>query len=102
WSFIRARDQLQEKVQKAPASGENPVVYLQQLAGIDPVFVTHCEQLMSFARQLVRKFVFRRYGQGDMSQEWADKAVSFLSNVEEHISHGRLITARELQQNCGP
>jgi hypothetical protein len=100
WTFIRARDQLQEKVQKAMAAGEDPTMFLQQLAGIDPVFVTHCEQLMTFAQQLVRKFVFNRFSKSDTAQEWADKVVSFLSNVEEHISHGRLILARELRQHC--
>jgi hypothetical protein len=102
WTFIRARNQLQEKAQKAMASGENPTVYLQQLAAIDPVFVAHCEQLMTFARQVVRKFVFRRQGESEFTQEAADKAVDFLCNVEEHISHGRLITAREIQKNSGP
>ncbi len=81
---------------------EHPAVYLQQLAAIDPVFVTHCEQLMTFARQLVRKFVFNRFSKNNLAQEWADKVVGFLSNVEEHISHGRLILARELQQHCVP
>ncbi len=102
WTFIRARDQLQEKTQKALAAGENPAIYLQQLAGIDPVFVTHCEQLMTFARQLVRKFVFSRISQTESAKEWADKVVDFLSKVEEHISHGRLILSRELRQNCVP
>ena len=32
----------------------------------------------------------------------AGTVVDFLSNVEEHISHGRLILARELKQNCVP
>jgi len=102
WTFICARDQLQQKAQEAMAAGEHPAVYLQQLAAIDPVFVTHCEQLMTFARQLVRKFVFNRFSKNDLAQEWADKVVGFLSNVEEHISHGRLILARELQQHCVP
>jgi ClpP class serine protease len=102
WTFIRSRDQLQQKIQQAMIAGENPAVYLQHLAAIDPVFVTHCEQLMKFAQQLVRKFVFTRYSKSDMAQEWADKVVTFLSNVEEHISHGRLILARELRQHCAP
>jgi len=102
WTFIRTRDLLQQKAQDAIARSENPAVYLQQLAGVDPVFVTHCEQLMTFARQLVRKFVFTRFSKNDLAQEWADKVVGFLSNVEEHISHGRLILARELQQHCVP
>lgn len=102
WTFIHARDELQRKVEQALAAGENADVYLQQLATIDVVFVTHCEQLMTFAKQLVRKFVFNRYGKNDAARERADKVVSFLSNVEEHISHGRLILARELQRHCVP
>lgn len=102
WTFIRARDQLQDKAQQALASGEDPTVYLQQLAAIDPVFVVHCEQLMTFARQVVRKFVFRRQGESEFTQEAADKVVDFLCNVQEHITHGRLISAREVQDNCSP
>ena len=32
----------------------------------------------------------------------ADKVIGFLSNVQEHITHGRLILARELKKNCEP
>src|SRR6266545_6505334 len=83
WTFIHARNQLQEKAEQAMAAGVNPAVYLQQLAGVDPVFVTHCEQLMTFAQQLVRKFVCDRFGKTEDVQANADKVVSFLSNVEE-------------------
>jgi ClpP class serine protease len=100
WTFIRTRDQLQKKAMEAMAAGDDPAVYLQQLAGLDPVFITHCEQLMTFARQLVRKFIFSRLAKNEYAQKVADDAVDFLSNVEEHISHGRLILARELRQNC--
>ena len=31
-------------------------------------------------------------------QQWADKVVDFFSNVEKHITHGRLILAREISQ----
>jgi ClpP class serine protease len=102
WTFIRTRDLLQQKTQEAIAKGENAAVYLQQLAGIDPVFVTHCEQLMTFARQLVRKFIFRRARDRQYAEEQAKQVVDFLGNVEEHISHGRLISARELKDHCGP
>jgi hypothetical protein len=102
WTFIRTRDVLQQKAQEAIGKGENPSVFLQQLAGLDPVFVTHCEQLMTFARQLVRKFVFSRFSTTAVAGEWANKVVDFLSNVEEHISHGRLISAKELKQHCAP
>jgi Serine dehydrogenase proteinase len=101
WTFIRTRDLLQQKAQEAIARGENPAVYLQQLAGVDPVFVTHCEQLMTFARQLVRKFIFGRLPVQQLAEERAKQVVDFLGNVEEHISHGRLISARELREKCG-
>jgi hypothetical protein len=101
WTFIRTRDLLQQKAQDAIARGENPAVYLQQLAAVDPVFVTHCEQLMIFAKQLVRKFIFARVHVQELAEERAKQVVDFLGNVEEHISHGRLITARELRDHCG-
>jgi len=106
WTFIHARDVLEQKVNEAIAKGENPSAYLQQLAAIDPVFVTHCEQLMSFAKQLGRKWIAGRLelqGQSEQqAEQLADKVIDFLSNVEEHITHGRLILARELIQHCVP
>jgi hypothetical protein len=101
WTFIRTRDLLQQKAQDAIARGENPVVYLQQLAAVDPVFVTHCEHLMTFARQLVRKFIFGRVQDQQVAAEQTKQVVDFLGNVEEHITHGRLILARELRDKCG-
>ena len=106
WTFIRTRDALEEKVKDAIAKGENPSAYLQQLAAIDPVFVTHCEQLMKFAKRLGRKWIAGRLtAQGQTQQQaeqLADKVIEFLSKVEEHITHGRLILARELIQHCKP
>lgn len=106
WTFIRTRDVLEQRVNEAISKGENPSAYLQQLAAIDPVFVTHCEQLMTFAKQLGRKWIAGRLMEGGLSQEeakqLADKVIGFLSNVEEHITHGRLISARELAQHCVP
>lgn len=98
WTFIRTRDVLQEKVQQAIARGEDPTVFLQQLAGLDPVFVTHCEQLMTFATQLVRKFIFARIPNLKLAEERTKQLVDFLGDVEQHISHGRLISVRELLQ----
>ncbi len=93
-------------VNHAIARQESPTAYLQQLAAIDPVFVTHCEQLMTFAKQLGRKWIAGRASAGKKSdeeaEELADKVVGFLSNVEEHITHGRLILARELKKHCSP
>jgi hypothetical protein len=106
WTFIRARDALVETVNKATARKENPAAHLQQLAAIDPVFVTHCEQLMTFAKQLGRKWIAGRLKSKGCNAKQAGrqaaKVVSFLSNVEEHITHGRLILARELKKNCEP
>ncbi len=106
WTFIRARDDLIKKVAEASAKKEDPSAYLQQLAAIDPVFVTHCDQLMTFAKQLGRKWIAGRLTASGQSkndaEQAADKVISFLSNVEEHITHGRLILARELKTHCEP
>ena len=32
----------------------------------------------------------------------ADKVVDFLSNVEQHVMHGRLILARQFKAGCQP
>lgn len=106
WTFIHARDNLIAQVRDAVAKKENPAAFLQQLAAIDPVFVTHCEQLMTFAKQLGRKWIAGRLAAKGLTQQDADQqadtVIKFLSNVEEHITHGRLILARELRKNCEP
>ncbi len=106
WTFIHARDNLVNQVNQAVAKKENPSAFLQQLAAIDPVFVTHCEQLMTFAKQLGRKWIASRLTARGLTKveadQQADKVVRFLSNVEEHITHGRLILARELKKHCAP
>ena len=106
WTFIHARDELVKKVDEAEAKGENPDAFLQQLATIDSVFVKHCEQLMKFAKSVGRKWIARRLMRKSISQEEAeakaDQIIVFLSNVEEHITHGRLILAGELKKNCEP
>jgi len=106
WTFIRARDALVERVNQATAKKENAAAYLQQLAAIDPVFVTHCEQLMTFAKQLGSKWIAGRLkSKGCVAKQagrQAAKVINFLSNVEEHITHGRLISPAELKRNCAP
>lgn len=106
WTFIHAREELTAKVNEAIAKNENPTAILQQLATIDSVFVKHCEQLMEFAKKVGRKWIAARLQakgteQADAESQ-ADKVISFLSDVEEHILHGRLILAAEFQNNCQP
>ena len=36
------------------------------------------------------------------AQEQADRVIQFLSNVEEHITHGRLISPKELKKHTDP
>jgi len=106
WTFIRARDVLVEKVNQALAKHENPAAYLQQLAAIDPIFVTHCDQLMTFARKLGQKWIAGRLqasgAQPKEAEQQADRVIQFLSNVAEHITHGRLILAKELKKHAEP
>ena len=106
WTFIHARDNLIAQFNQAKAKKEDPSPYLQQLAAIDPVFVTHCEQLMTFAKQVGRKWIVSRLtAEGEKkakAEKAADKVVGFLSNVAAHITHGRLILACELKKNCSP
>jgi len=106
WTFVRTRDLLEKKVGEAIAEGKNPSAYLQQLAAIDPVFVTHCDQLLTFAKQLGRKWIAGRLTAQrktpDEAGQLADEVIEYLSKVEEHITHGRLVRASDLIQNCGP
>jgi len=106
WTFIHARNELTKKVEEAQKKGENPDAFLQQLATIDSVFVQHCEQLMKFAKNVGRKWIAGRLVAKEIPKEEADakadRVIDFLSNVEEHITHGRLILAGELKENCAP
>jgi hypothetical protein len=106
WTFIHARDNLIKQFNSAKSKKEDTSPYLQQLATIDPVFVTHCEQLMTFAKQVGKKWIAGRLtAKGEdkrKAKRAADKVVTFLSKVEEHITHGRLILASELKKNCSP
>ena len=106
WTFIHARDVLVDKVNQATANKQSPAAHLQQLAAIDPVFVTHCEQLMTFAKQVGSKWIVCRVKSKGVNAKQAGrqaaKVVKFLSNVEAHITHGRLISATELKKHCEP
>jgi ATP-dependent protease ClpP protease subunit len=106
WTFIHARDELAAKVNEANARGENADAYLQQLATIDSVFVKHCEQLMEFAKKVGRKWIAARLTATSVpkaeAEKRADEVIDFLSDVQEHIIHGRLILAKELKTNCEP
>ncbi len=106
WTFIRARDALIDKVKDSEAKQENPAAYLQQLAAIDPVFASHCEQLMTFAKRLGQKWIAGRLQAQKVPEEEAEsqanRVIQFLSNVEEHITHGRLISPMELKKNAEP
>jgi ATP-dependent protease ClpP protease subunit len=106
WTFIHARDDLEKKVNAAIAKNENPSAALQQLATIDSVFVKHCEQIMEFAKKVGRKWIAGRLTAKSLpkpeAEAQADKVISFLSNVEQHILHGRLILAAEFKNNCCP
>ncbi len=57
---------------------------------------------MIFAKQLGRKWIasrlHRKGTQQPEAEKMADKVIGFLSNVQEHITHGRLILARELRK----
>lgn len=105
WTFVHARDELVKKFNEARQNNEDADAYLQQLATIDPVFVAHCGQLMEFAKRVGRKWITTRLSKSTATSEAeqkADAVIDFLSNVEEHISHGRLILAGELKKNCAP
>jgi len=106
WTFIQTRDMLEAKVRDAIANKQDPRPYLQELAAIDPVFVTHCEQLMAFAKQLGKKWIADRLtSQGKTEKEATEltnKVIEYLSDVKEHITHGRSLSALELIKHCKP
>lgn len=61
---------------------------------------------MEFAKKVGRKWIAARLMAKSIAKAEAeikaDHVIDFLSNVQEHIIHGRLILAKELKTNCEP
>jgi Serine dehydrogenase proteinase len=94
-SFIDSRDSLMDKYAKAVKKKEDPKAILQQIAGLDPPFIDHCEKLMDFGRAVASKYLEKYMFAGIKAKAARSKAIANvidkLSSVEGFKVHGRMI-----------
>jgi len=94
-SFIDTRDELVKKHAEQVKKGEDTSATMQMLASLDLPFITECERLMAFGRDVAKKFLLAHMFKGIADKKTAaDKVVKTLSSVERFKVHGRLIDGR--------
>lgn len=97
YDYIDAREQLEKALKKAEQEGGPTMYLLQELAGLDIPFITHCEKLTEFSRELaagfLRKYMLR--DDPDAAAKAAETAKNLLSPALYKI-HERRISARTI------
>ena len=99
-SFIDARNDLIKNTHEAIDNKKPYQAYLQLLTTIDVAFVKECERAMNFARNVGSRFL-SRYMLGSMKnkkerEDLALKIADTLSSAQTYLSHGRMITAKDI------
>ncbi len=94
-SFIDARDRLLEKYKQQLATGEDPGATMQMLATLDLPFITECERLMDFGRDVARKLLGQyMFGKEKNKTGLIDRVIKDLTSVELFKVHGRGLDGR--------
>jgi hypothetical protein len=101
-SFIDARDELLAKTHRAIRDKEEYQGFLQLLTTIDVAFVRECERAMNFARDVAAKWLNSymlkdRVGDDGQRNDMATRIASKLSSAQTYLSHGRMISARDIR-----
>jgi len=99
-SFIDAKNDLVKKTHEAIDNKKPYQAYLQLLTTIDVAFVEECERAMNFARNVGSRFL-SKYMLENMKnkikrEDLASKIAGTLSSAETYLSHGRMITAKDI------
>ena len=93
-SFIDTRDDLVKKHAEQVKKNEDTSATMQMLASLDLPFITECERLMAFGRDVAKKFLLgHMFSRMPNKVAAADKVVKILSSVDRFKVHGRLIDA---------
>ena len=94
-SFIDARDRLLKRYNEQLANQEDVGATLQMLATLDLPFITECERLMEFGRDVARKLL-KAYMFKEKENRGAliERVVKELTSVELFKVHGRGIDGR--------
>ncbi|MCU0913888.1 MAG: hypothetical protein MUC88_04900 [Planctomycetes bacterium] len=100
-SFIDARDGLLKQYAKQVADGKDTGATMQMLATLDLPFITECEHLMAFGRDVAQKLLSERMLKGRRNEAKVKKAVETLSSVERFKVHGRILDGRTARTELG-
>lgn len=94
-SFIDARKTLHEKFKEAITNKEDPRAILQEIAGLDALFIDYCEKLMDFSRDVAQKclskYMFAKIKNSTQRKRIIDKIIEGLSSTALFKVHGRMI-----------
>lgn len=101
-SFIDARDNLLKVYAEQIEKNENTGATMQMLATLDLPFITECEHLMEFGRDVAEKFLEHYMFKGSTNKAAkVKKAVDYLSSVKQHKVHGRMIDGNKARRELG-
>jgi len=94
-SFIDARDALLEQHKEQVKKGEDISATLQMLATLDLPFISECERMMDFGRDVAKKFLETYMFKGKKDKDAkVKKVVDTLSSVKRFKVHGRRVDGR--------
>jgi len=101
-AFIDARDDLLKRHKDLVSKKEDTTAILQMLASLDVAFVSHCEHLMDFGRDVARKllseFMFKNSREKDKK---IDYLVKELASVDRFKVHGRVVDGNTARREFG-
>lgn len=101
-SFIDARDNLLKVYSEQVRKNEDTGATMQMIATLDLPFITECEHLMDFGRDVAKKFLEQYMFKGSRNKVAKVKKVTdYLSSVKKHKVHGRIIDGNKARRELG-
>ena len=101
-SYIDARDNLLKVHAEQIRKNEDTGATMQMIATLDLPFITECEHLMDFGRDVAKKFLEQYMFKGSRNKVAKVKKVTdYLSSVKIHRVHGRIIDGNKARRDLG-
>jgi hypothetical protein len=101
-SFIDARDDLLKKYTEQKKNGEDTGATMQMIATLDLPFISECQRLMNFGRDVAGKFLAAYMFKNDKNKKAKiKKVVDKLTSVKWFQVHGRGIDGRTAKVELG-
>jgi membrane-bound ClpP family serine protease len=103
-SFISAKTSLEAQFKECLAKNEDPRAILQQIATLNPAFIQHCERLMNFGKDVVRKCLSKHMFSSERKADRKakiDRVIERLSAVQRFQVHGRMIDGNAAKTELG-